>query len=76
MFKFSSQSKDIFKISLNIYYSDINIFEEFFAEKVSATSAYEVESKTIEPQPNDIWCFEAYCNNKVNYTLKKKFNNL
>lgn len=39
MFKSNSQSKDIFKISFNIPYKDIDIFEEFFAEKVNATSS-------------------------------------
>lgn len=54
MFKSDSQSKDIFKISFNIQYKDINIFEEFFTEKVSTISVYEVNSKTLESQPKDI----------------------
>jgi len=68
MFKPNSQLKDIFKISFNIQYKDINTFEEFFAEKVSATSGYEVKSKTIEPKPEDIWCFEVYYDNKFDFT--------
>ncbi|HJD67411.1 MAG TPA: 50S ribosomal protein L11 methyltransferase [Rickettsia endosymbiont of Bembidion lapponicum] len=77
MFKSDSQSKDIFKISFNIQYKDINIFEEFFTEKVSAISVYEVKSKTLESQPKDIWCFEIYCDNQTNLvTLKKEVQEL
>ena len=83
MFKPNSQLKDIFKISFNTQYKNINIFEEFFAEKANASSVYEIESKTIESQPNDIWCFETYYNIKVDFTSIKneiqkfaEFNNL
>ncbi|WP_395476833.1 50S ribosomal protein L11 methyltransferase [Rickettsia endosymbiont of Pantilius tunicatus] len=77
MFKSDSQSKDIFKISFNIQYKDINILEEFFTEKVSATSVYEIKSKTLESQSEDIWCFEIYCDDEINLiSLKKEVQEL
>ena len=77
MFKSDSQLKDIFKISFNIQYKDVNIFEEFFTEKVSAISVYEVKSKTLESQPKDIWCFEIYYDNQTNLiSLKKEVQEL
>ncbi|XVN41942.1 MAG: 50S ribosomal protein L11 methyltransferase [Rickettsia endosymbiont of Argas persicus] len=43
-----------------------------FVEKVSATSTYEIKSKTIESQFDDTWRFEAYYNIKPNLTSLKK----
>ncbi|HJD55620.1 MAG TPA: 50S ribosomal protein L11 methyltransferase [Rickettsia endosymbiont of Pyrocoelia pectoralis] len=66
MFETNSQLKDIFKISFDIQYRDIDIFEEFFSEKASVTSVYEVKSETIEAELADIWRFEAYYSIKPN----------
>ncbi|WP_253308164.1 MULTISPECIES: 50S ribosomal protein L11 methyltransferase [unclassified Rickettsia] len=67
-----SQLKDTFKVFFNIKYRDIEIFEEFFAEKASATSMCEIKSDTIESKSDDIWNFEAYYNHKPNLSLLKK----
>ncbi|MGX6960113.1 MAG: hypothetical protein ACIPMY_02485 [Rickettsia endosymbiont of Pentastiridius leporinus] len=77
MFEPNSQLKDIFKISFDIQYCDIDIFEEFFSEKASATSVYKVKSETIEAEPADIWRFEACYNTKPNlFSIKKEIRKL
>ena len=67
-----SQSKDIYKVYFLTKYKYIEIFEELFTENILSTSQYEVESRTIESLPDDIWCFEVYLNQKPDLNLLKK----
>lgn len=66
-----SQPKIIHKIHFITNYKSINIFEEFFPEDIPGISTYEVESKTIESEDNDLWSFEAYFTEEPNF-LKVK----
>lgn len=71
MIKRNSQLKDIFRISFNVKYCNIILFEEFFAEKASSISIYELKSNTIDSQADDVWCFEAYLNKKLSLNSLK-----
>jgi len=60
-----SQPKITYKICFNTNYQYIEPFERFFPEdKIYGISAYEIESKTIEAEPDDIWAFEVFMEKK------------
>jgi ribosomal protein L11 methyltransferase len=59
-----SQPKLIYKVSFNTFYKYVDFFERFFPEDVLGISSFELESKTIEAQANDIWHFEVYLSDK------------
>jgi ribosomal protein L11 methyltransferase len=67
-----SQSKDTYKVYFQTYYKSIEMFEECFTDNLSSFSLCEVESKTVEPMPSDIWAIEAYLNKKPNFSLLKE----
>ncbi|MFK7968430.1 MAG: 50S ribosomal protein L11 methyltransferase [Rickettsiaceae bacterium] len=55
-----SQSKLIYTIHFNTLHKHLEVFERFFSENILGVSTFEIESKTIEADDADIWCFEAY----------------
>ena len=69
-----SQPKITYKICFNTNYQYIELFEKFFPEdKILGISTYEIESQTIEAEPNDIWAFEVFIKNKPNLpTIQKE----
>lgn len=60
------QPKVIYQLSFYTYFKDIEIFEEFFADKeyVLSFSSYEVDSDTIESQNHDRWVIEVLLSSK------------
>lgn len=67
-----SQPKLIYKLNFNTFYKYTISFEKFFPEEeILGISAFEVSSKTIEAQGNDIWRMEVYFPNSLN---EKKFS--
>lgn len=67
-----SQSKVTYKISFYIKYSNIDLFEELPIDNILSISTYEIESKTIDAEPDDIWCYEIYLSEKPKFSLIKK----
>jgi ribosomal protein L11 methyltransferase len=52
------------KIKCQLLYKDIGKCEEFFLNNISDQICYyELESKTIDSEPDDLWLFEAYVQN-------------
>lgn len=64
-----SQSKTTYKISFSTYYKDIEAFENLFSKDDLNISFYEIDSKTIESLPYDIWCFEVFFNQQPNIAI-------
>ncbi len=69
-----SQPKTTYKICFNTNYQYIELFEEFFPEdEICGISAYEIESQTIEAEPDDIWAFEIFVKQRPKLsTLQEK----
>ena len=62
-----SQPKTTHKICFNTNYQYIELFEKFFPEdEIYGISTYEIESQTIEAEPDDIWAFEIFFKQKPN----------
>lgn len=62
-----SQPKITHKICFNTNYQYIELFEKFFPEdEILGISTYEIESQTIEAEPDDIWAFEVFVKQKPN----------
>lgn len=60
-----SQPKTSYKICFNTNYQHIELFEKFFPEdEICGISTYEIESQTIEAEPDDIWAFEIFVKQK------------
>ena len=59
------QSKDIWKISFPFRYINLNILELYFEEITDNIASYEISSKTVESNPDDIWRFEAYLEKEI-----------
>lgn len=60
------QVEALWKVEFPCLFSMLTLFEGFFAEITDSTSSYEIESQTVESMPNDLWCFEAYYEEKPN----------
>lgn len=54
------QPEALWKIELPCLFSMLPLFEEYFSEITDTVSSYELESRTVESMPDDLWCFEAY----------------
>jgi ribosomal protein L11 methyltransferase len=54
------QPEALWKISFPFKYAQLELFEEYFASLTDSVSSYELSSKTVESMPDDLWCFEAY----------------
>jgi len=58
------QSKVTYKISFTTYFENLDNFEgiihDIFDESVLGISTHEIESQTIDSQPDDIWLIEVY----------------
>lgn len=54
----------IWKIKYSTTYADLEKLEEFFATLTDNTSSYEIESSTVDSQPNDLWYIEGYFSSK------------
>ncbi|XVN42408.1 MAG: 50S ribosomal protein L11 methyltransferase [Candidatus Rickettsia vulgarisii] len=67
-----SQSKVTYKISFYTKYSSVDLFDELPIEDILSISTYEIESKTIDAAPDDIWRYEIYLSAKPNFSLIKK----
>lgn len=69
-----SQPKITHKICFNTNYQYIELFEKLFPEEeVLGISTYEVESQTIEAEPDDIWAFEVFVKQVQNInSIRKK----
>ena len=60
-----SQPKITYKICFNTNYQYIELFEKFFPEdEICGISTYEIESQTIEAEPDDVWAFEIFVKQK------------
>lgn len=60
-----SQPKTSYKICFNTNYQYIELFEKFFPEdEIYGICTYEIESQTIEAEPDDIWAFEIFVKQK------------
>lgn len=55
-----SGPKIFHKLHFLACYKHLQAFEDFFPEDTLGISTYEVESKTIEAEPDDIWSVEVY----------------
>ena len=72
-----SQPKITHKICFNTNYQYIELFEKFFPEdEILGISTYEIESQTIEAEPDDIWAFEVFVEQEPNLpTIQKELQN-
>ncbi len=59
-----SQSKVTYKISFATNYKYLEAFDELELPSGLSTSCYEIESKTVEAMPEDIWNYEVYLTEK------------
>ena len=77
MINIFSQPKVIYKINFNTKYKNLEFFETFLDETqdIQGISSYGVESTTIEAEPEDNWCLEAYLFDKPDLnSLEKSLN--
>lgn len=66
------QPTNIWKLELVTSYFMIPIFEEYFANFTDNVSCHEISSKTVESSDDDIWCFEAYLEEKPDLEKTRK----
>ena len=64
-----SQSKDTYKIFFKTKYRYLDAFDTLPISNLINISYYEVESKTVEAMPDDIWCFEIYLSEEPNLSI-------
>lgn len=67
-----SQKKVTCKLLFRTVYKNIVLFEQFFPEDIIGLSIYEIESKTIDSKPDDVWQVEAYVTDEISLNLLKE----
>lgn len=67
-----SQSKDLYKVFFDTKHQSLDVWEELLIEDAISVAFYEIESKTIDAKPDDIWCYEIYLSRKPKYSLLKQ----
>lgn len=60
------QSKELWLLSFSTKFQHLEMFEEFFDEKVLAISSHEIHSETVESMPDDLWVVEIYLSKNSN----------
>ena len=67
-----SQSKDLYKVIFNTKHKYLDLWDELLIEDAISIAFYEIESKTIDAEPDDVWCYEIYLSRKPQYSLLKQ----
>ena len=67
-----SQSKDLYKVFFNTKHKYLDLWDELLIEDAISIAFYEIESKTIDAEPDDVWCYEIYLSRKPQYSLLKQ----
>jgi ribosomal protein L11 methyltransferase len=62
----------MYKIYFITNYKSVETFEKFFPEDVAGISTYEIESKTIDAQDDDLWSFEVYFTEEQDFDQLQK----
>jgi len=60
------QFKELWLLSFETKFQYLEMFEDFFDEKVLAISSHEISSKTVESMPDDLWVVEIYLSKNAN----------
>lgn len=66
------QHINIWKLKCKALYGALAVFEEYFSNLTDNISCYEISSKTVESQPDDIWYIEAYLEEEPDVSVIKE----
>jgi len=58
------QPEALWKVSFPFKFSQLETFENYFANLTDSMSSHELSSKTVESMPEDLWSFEGYFETK------------